>query len=103
MQKLTIYDISRLAGVSVTTVSRVLNGSANVNQETREKIEDVIRRHGYVPKQAARNFVQRDLYAVGLMMDDIRHAYMAELAYAIDQELSKWRVNTIVCLSLIHI
>ena len=97
MQKLTIYDISRLAGVSVTTVSRVLNGSANVNQETREKVEDVIRRHGYVPKQAARSFVQRGLYAEGLMMDDIRHAYMAELAYAIDQELSKWRVNTIVC------
>lgn len=97
MQKLTIYDISKLSGVSVTTVSRVLNGSASVSPETREKVEEVIRKHGYVPKQAARNFVQRDLYAVGLMMDDIRHAYMAELAYAINQELSKWRVNTILC------
>ncbi len=97
MQKLTIYDISKLSGVSVTTVSRVLNGSSCVNEATREKVEEVIRKHGYVPRQSSRNFVQRDLYAVGLLMDDIRHAYMAELAYAIDLELSKWQVNTVVC------
>lgn len=97
MQKLTIYDVSKLAGVSVTTVSRVLNGNKNVNAETREKVEAVIQKNGYIPKQKARNFAQPDLYAVGLMMDDIRHAYMAGLAYAIDQELSKWKVNTVLC------
>lgn len=36
MSKMTIYDISKLAGVSITTVSRVLNGAENVNAETRE-------------------------------------------------------------------
>ena len=97
MQKLTIYDISKLAGVSVTTVSRVLNGSASVNQETRDKVEEVIRRHGYIPRQASRNFTQRNPYAVGLLMDDVRHAYMAGLAYAIDRELSKWKVNAVLC------
>lgn len=97
MREMTIYDISRLAGVSVTTVSRVLNGNANVNAATRGRVEDVIRRNGYIPKQAARNFAQPNLFAVGLLMDDVRHAYMSELAYAIDQELSKWKVNAILC------
>lgn len=97
MQRLTIYDISRLAGVSVTTVSRVLNGGGSVKEETRQRVEEVIGKHGYIPRQAARNFARPDLYAVGLLMDDVRHAYMSELAYAIDQELSKWKVNTVLC------
>lgn len=97
MSKWTIYDIAKLAGVSVTTVSRVLNGSNNVNAETRQAVEAVIQKYGYIPRQSARNFVQRDLYAVGLLMDDIRHAYMSELAYSINQELNKWKVNTILC------
>lgn len=97
MQKLTIYDISKLAGVSITTVSRVLNGSAIVNQETRDKVEAVIREHQYIPKQSARNFYQRDLFAVGLLVDDIRHTYMSEVAYAVIQELGKWKLNTILC------
>ena len=97
MQNLTIYDISRLAGVSITTVSRVLNGSARVNPETREKVETIIREYHYIPKQAARNFVQRELFAVGLLTDDIRHAYMSEMIYTVNQELEKWKLNTILC------
>lgn len=96
MQKLTIYDISKLSGVSITTVSRVL-GNTNVNPETRNRVEAVIREHQYIPKQAARNFVQREMFAVGLLVDDIRHTYMSELAYAVNQELEKWKLNTILC------
>ena len=97
MDNLTIYDISKLAGVSITTVSRVLNGNNNVSLDTREKVEAVIKKHGYVPRQSARNFSGNELFAVGLLMDDIRHPYMAELAYAIDREFGKWRLNTIIC------
>lgn len=97
MQPLTIYDISRLAGVSITTVSRVMNGNSNVRQETRDRVNAVIRDHQYIPRQAARNFYQRDLFAVGLLVDDVRHTYMSELAYAVNQELEKWKLNTILC------
>lgn len=97
MQKLTIYEISKLAGVSITTVSRVLNGSDKVNSDTKTKVEEVIKRYGYVPKQSARNFTRKEAFAVGLLMDDIRHAYMSELAYAINQELSIWKVEPILC------
>ena len=97
MNRLTIYDISKLAGVSITTVSRVLNGNPNVNTQTRDRISEIIQQQGYIPKQGARNFIRGDLYAVGLLMEDIRHAYLSELAYAINQELSKWKVNTILC------
>jgi len=96
MENLTIYDISRLSGVSITTVSRVLNGNENVNAETREKVEKVIREYGYVPKQKARNFGRNRTGSVGLLMDDVRHAYMNELAYTIIQELNARNIDTLI-------
>lgn len=94
---LTIYSIASIAGVSVTTVSRVLNGNENVKPETRQRVEEVIRQYGYVPHQKARNYYQTVPFAVGLMIEDIRNSYMSELAYSIDTELSKWRVSTVLC------
>lgn len=97
IQGLTIYDIAGMAGVSVTTVSRVINGNTGVKPETRQKVEDTIRKYGYVPQQKARNYVQVVPMAVGLMIEDVRHTYMSELAYSIDRELSKWRISTVLC------
>ena len=50
-KQLSIYDISKLSGVSISTVSRVLNGSQNVNGQTRERVEAVIRKYGYVGRE----------------------------------------------------
>ena len=94
---MTIYDIATLAGVSISTVSRVINGNTNVNTETREKVEAIVQKYGFVPKQSARNFHRRNLSAVGLMMNDIRNPYMSGLAYTINRELSKQWVNTVLC------
>ena len=95
--KLTIYDISTLSGVSIATVSRVLNGKANVNDETRERVEATIRKYGFVPQQKARKFRKQNLTAVGLMMNDIRNPYMCSLAYTINRELNRHWINTVLC------
>lgn len=94
---LTIYDISKLSGVSVATVSRVLNGNTRVNEQTRERVNSVISRYDYVPKQSARNFKERELCAVGLLMDDIRNPYMASFAFFINREFSRLKMNTVLC------
>ena len=52
-QTITIYDVAREAKVSMATVSRVVNGNANVKQETKEKVEAVIERLGYRPNAVA--------------------------------------------------
>ncbi len=95
--KLTIYDISMLSGVSISTVSRVLNGHSNVKEETRIRVEEVVRKYGFVPKQKARNFRKEDLTAIGLMMNDIRNPYMCSLAYTINRELKQQMINTVLC------
>ena len=51
---LTIYDISQKAGVSIATVSRVINGIGNVRPSTKQKVMDVIEQYGYTPNAFAR-------------------------------------------------
>ncbi|MDW7755927.1 MAG: LacI family DNA-binding transcriptional regulator, partial [Brevefilum sp.] len=50
----TIYDVAKAAGVSISTVSRVINASSHVSDPTRERIQDAIDRLGFVPKAEAR-------------------------------------------------
>ena len=51
---MTIYDIAKEAGVSISTVSRVLNDKGNVNSETKKKVEAVLARNNYAPSAIAR-------------------------------------------------
>ena len=46
---MNIYDISKVAGVSIASVSRVINGAENVSEKTRKKVLDVIDQYGYTP------------------------------------------------------
>ncbi|WP_129792622.1 LacI family DNA-binding transcriptional regulator [Sphingosinicella sp. CPCC 101087] len=68
--KPTINDVARLAGVSKKTVSRVINRSPLLNEETRERVEAVIRRLGYVPNPQARALALGRNFLVGLIHDN---------------------------------
>ena len=68
--KSTINDVARLAGVSKKTVSRVINASPLLNQETRERVEKVIRELGYVPNPQARALALRRNFLIGLIHDN---------------------------------
>jgi len=70
MAKPTINDIARLAGVSKKTVSRVINRSPLLNEETRGRVEKVIRDTGYVPNPQARALALRRNFLVGLVHDN---------------------------------
>jgi LacI family transcriptional regulator len=70
MAKPTINDVARLAGVSKKTVSRVINRSPLLNDETRERVEAVIREVGYVPNPQARALALRRNFLIGLVHDN---------------------------------
>ncbi|WP_062318126.1 LacI family DNA-binding transcriptional regulator [Demequina maris] len=66
--RLTLADIARMAGVSSTTASRVLNGRGEVRPEVRERVERVIQETGYRPLASARALVSRRSEVVGLVL-----------------------------------
>jgi LacI family transcriptional regulator len=66
----TINDVARIAGVSKKTVSRVINRSPLLNEETRDKVEKVIRALGYVPNPQARALALRRNFLIGLIHDN---------------------------------
>jgi LacI family transcriptional regulator len=72
--QLTLEDIGRLAGVSRSTVSRVINGQPNVNPAVRERVQDVIRRTGYAPNTAARSLVSGRSGVIGLVIPSRVHS-----------------------------
>src|SRR5262245_7404324 len=75
----TINDIARLANVSKKTVSRVINQSPFVKQETREKINAMIQRAGYAPDPQARGLAFRRSSLIGLVYDNPNAQYIVNL------------------------
>ena len=96
-QNLTIYDISDKAGVSIATVSRVLNGSDNVRPSTRKKVMDVIDRYGYRPNAFARGLGLNTMRTVGLLCADSSDIFLAKAVYHIEQSLRESGYHSILC------
>lgn len=67
---MNIYDISEQAGVSITTVSRVINNSAQVSSATREKVLGVMEKNGYTPNVFARGLGHDTMHTVGILIVD---------------------------------
>jgi LacI family transcriptional regulator len=80
----TIKDVAREARVSVASVSRALNGSANVTEITRRRIIGVAERLRYVPHSAARSLITRRTQTVGALLPDLFGEFFSELIRGID-------------------
>ncbi len=93
----TIYDVAREAGVSMATVSRVVNGNPNVKPATRKKVLDVIQRIGYRPNAVARGLASKKTTTVGVVIPDISNPLYAELARGIEDIATMYHYNIILC------
>ncbi len=94
---MNIYEIAKKAGVSIATVSRVVNNSPNVKPETREKVEAVLKEFKYTPNAIARSLVKRATNTIGVLTSDVRDSYYASAIYTIEQKFRKWGYNVILC------
>lgn len=94
---MTIYDISEKAGVSIATVSRVLNGSSNVSEKTKKKVLDVINRYEYTPNAFARGLGLNTMKTIGIMCADSSDLYFAKAIYYIEQKLRSNDYDSILC------
>ncbi len=92
----TIYDVANEAGVSMATVSRVVNGNKNVKKETSEKVQAVIERLNYRPNQVARGLASSRTTTIGVMIPNVTDFYYSTLALGIDDIASMYEYNIIL-------
>lgn len=81
----TIKDVAKLAGVSISTVSRVMNNSKPVSPEARRKVVDAINKLDFKPNELARSLVMRKSNLVGVIVKDIGIEYMAQLIRGVEE------------------
>jgi LacI family transcriptional regulator len=93
---ITIYDVAREAGVSMATVSRVVNGNPNVKPATRKKVLEAIQRLGYRPNAVARGLASKRTTTVGVIIPDISSLFYAELARGIEDIATMYKYNIIL-------
>ena len=77
----TIKDIAKKVGVNPSTVSRVINGTASISEETRQKIKDAMKELDYHPNSLARSLVNGSTFTIGLVMPvTVMHSQMLFLS-----------------------
>lgn len=89
MNDLTIIDIAKLAGVSVSTVSRVLNKHPDVSAKTCEKVMTVINHYGYIPNNSARNLKRESMKAVAVIVKGFSNPMFTAMLGIVQHELEK--------------
>ncbi len=84
---ITIHDVAEKAGVSIATVSRVINNNYPVKDETRKKIEKAIEELGYVPNEIARSLILKSTSSVGIIVPGITNLFFPTIVEEINKTL----------------
>ncbi len=93
---ITIYDVAEQAGVSVSTVSRVLNKKGDVAEKTIEHVTDVIDRLGFTSSLAARGLRSQDTNVLGVIMPDVESLYSFAVLQGVNKAVAKHGYDLII-------
>lgn len=92
----TIRDVAREAGVSVATVSRVLNDSGPVKEATRRRIREVAHRLRFTPNTTARSLSTRRTHTVGVLLPDLYGEFFSEIIRGLDQTVQRHGFHALI-------
>lgn len=97
MKNTTISDIAQRAGVSKTTVSRVLNSPEKVEESTRKRIEQIMKAAHYTPSATARNLSKQASSTIGVIVPEISNAFFGDLFTGIEEIINKNNLSLLYC------
>ncbi|GAA0084274.1 HTH-type transcriptional repressor PurR [Clostridium sp. CTA-7] len=86
---INIRDIARIAGVGVSTVSRVINDHPDVKEQTRERVLEAIRENNYIPNNSARNLKKNNTNNIGVLIKGVFNPFFSEMLDYISKRISK--------------
>ncbi|HYH04442.1 MAG TPA: LacI family DNA-binding transcriptional regulator, partial [Bacillota bacterium] len=91
-----MQDVARLAGVSIATISRVLNAPEKVSEATRKKVEQVLEQTHFVANAVARGLVVSSMRTIGILANDITNPYIATVVYTVERRFIQLGYNVIL-------
>lgn len=97
MDNITMKDVANEAGVSTSTVSHVINNTRFVEEGTRTRVEDAMRKLSYVPNSLARSLRRKSTHTIGIIISDIGNSFFTDIVRACEDEAYKEGYNTILC------
>ncbi|MCM3633889.1 LacI family DNA-binding transcriptional regulator [Paenibacillus camelliae] len=95
--KITIYDVAEKAGVSIATVSKVINNTGRISDKTRKKVWSIMEELDYQPSAVASALSGKSTFTIGLTLPDLANPYFAEIARAIEDQGRKHGFNVFMC------
>ncbi len=93
----SIRDVAKLAGVSPATVSRVMNGTAKVDEDKKERVLKAIEETGFVPNEVARSLFKKSAKLIGLILPSIVNPFFTQLASAIEKTADANGYRLLLC------
>lgn len=93
---MNIYDIAKLAGVSIATVSRVVNDSPKVSEKAKEKVRKVMEENNYTPNVFARGLGLGSMKTLGIICPDVADTYMAKAVSYLEKNLQGYGYDCIL-------
>lgn len=93
----TILDVARLAGVTPTTVSRVINNRGYISEKTKKRVQEAMDELGYQPNEIARSLTKQKSNTIGVIVPHISHPYFAKLISNLENEAAKKDYKIILC------
>lgn len=100
---MTIKDVAQKAGVSIATVSYVINGTKNVKEKTRERVLEAIRECGYVPNVAAKSLKARKSNMIGIITPSCRSSYFSGVLRGFEDEADRNGYQVIIVCSNLNV
>ena len=97
-----IKDVAKLAGISVTTVSRVLNNKGYISEKTRSSVQKAMEELNYQPNEVARTLFSRQSHLIGLIIPTVSHPFFSQLTRYIEFYASQKGYKVILCNSLMQ-
>src|SRR5262245_29888541 len=94
---MTIRDIAELAGVSISTVSRAVNGRSDVSEETRRLVRQIAREHGYTASRDARGLSTGRTGLIGVTLPVIHPTYFSSILASVAEALDESDMRIVLC------
>lgn len=94
---MNIYDIAEKSGVSIATISRVLNGGKNVSKKTYNKVMSVIQEEGYTPNVFARGLGLNTMQTIGILVTDVSDIHYSKIISLLSEYLRELGLDVLLC------